>query len=404
MKLKALAVAAFTHSGSNHRPEVYNDGGGLSLVVSPANKKTWRLRYAFRGKRYETKLGDYPYVSLKAARQKAEDVRGMTADNINPKHAQVDKDKRQQMTFEVVALDWWSLNESSWQYEHARKVRNWIVSRGVPVVGHLPMDGIDAGHITEIMISMSNSECSPFLAILNRIFGRAMALRLTKHNPVQGFPLRDVIPPLPKTKHRAAIKDPKQLGQLLRDLRDNESGNYFTNQAAMLLPYIFVRPKELIHLRWDCVDFKARLLRLDASDMKKGRAFIVPMATQVMELLRELEAVSGYCAYVFPNSKTNQRPMSKNIITNKLRRMGYGGDVCCSHGFRSTASTLLNEMGVDTEIIELCLAHLTGSATSRAYNHAQHLPERIKLMQHWADYLDGLRDGAEVIPINRKRA
>ncbi|MDX8412917.1 MAG: Arm DNA-binding domain-containing protein [Mariprofundales bacterium] len=231
------------------RSEAHNDGGGLDLVVSPHNKKTWRLRYAFRDKRYEMALGHYSEVSLKGARNKTDVVRGSVTNNINPKHAQADNEKRQQMTFEIVVMEWWGANASSWQYKHARKIKNWIMRRAVPVIGQLPMDGIDAGHITEIMISMSNTECSPFLAILNRIFGRAMALRLTKHNPAQGFPLRDVIPPLPKTKHRAAITDPTQLGQLLRDLRDNESGTYFTNQAARLLPYIFVRPKEPIHLK-----------------------------------------------------------------------------------------------------------------------------------------------------------
>jgi len=403
MGLKALEVKNLKHSGGKNRVEPYSDGEGLDLMVSPLNRKTWRLRYSFNGKRPEIKLGKYPEISLESARCKAAVIRTQAANGVDPKHARLEDEERKARRFELVALEWWEVQKPTWKKEHARRVKYWLTEHAFPTIGKLPMADIDSAHIAEIMIKMSNTECSPLLSIINRIFGRALAQRLTKTNPAQGFPLRDVIPPLAKTKHRAAITDIKLLGQLMRDITTSTTGaSTLTKYALRILPYIFVRPKELYELKWSCIDFDAKLIRIDAEDMKKNRAHIVPMSPQVITLFNELKPITAYSPYVFPNKRSSQRSMSKNVMTDELRRIGYGADVCCSHGFRTTASTLLHEIGMKHDVIEMSLAHLTGNATSRSYNDALYLDEREKLMLFWANYLDGLRDGADVIPIKRK--
>ena len=188
----------------------------------------------------------------------------------------------------------------------------------------------------------------------------------------------------------------------MRDIQKWDKGAYSTVQSLKLIPYIFLRPKEIMRLRWEYVDFEAGLIRLPNSEMKKDRDHTVPMARQVLELLKEIQLMTGYSPYVFPSSRNSQKPMSKNVITNALRSMGYGSDVMCGHGFRSTASTLLHEQNWEHDLIETQLAHLTGSATSRAYDRSMYLADRTKMMQAWADYLDGLRDGADVIAIGSK--
>lgn len=275
-----------------------------------------------------------------------------------------------------------------------------------PVIGELPLLDIDHGHITTIMQNIEAeghpTSASPTLAILTRIFGRALANRKISINVAQGFPLGEVIRPIPKTKHRSAITNPKLLGELMRDIQAWDAGAYSTVKALELAPYVFLRPNEIRSIRWDYVDYDSGLIRLPAALMKKDRDHLVPMASQVAVLLHEIQAVTGYSPYVFPSSRNGFKPMSKNVLTNALRSMGYGSDVMCGHGFRGTASTMLHEQGWSSAAIETQLAHLVGSETERAYNASQHLPKRAEMMQAWSNYLDALRDGAQVIPIRHK--
>ncbi|OIO68184.1 MAG: integrase [Zetaproteobacteria bacterium CG1_02_55_237] len=351
------------------------------------------------------KIGDHPYpaVSLEHARNLAAELREEIALGIDPKAKKEEANKR---LFEPLALEWWQDNKESWSADHAEKVKKWLVKDVFPQIGKLPVTEIDHGHIADIMLGIEKAGhptcAAPILSVLNRIFGRALVRKFTTINPAQCFPLKDVIKPIPKVQHRAAITEPKQLGALLRDIENWKDGAYSTVQSLRLIPYIFLRPKEIRLMRWEYVDFDAGLIRLPDSEMKKDRDHLVPMARQVMQQLKEVQIMTGYSPYVFPSSRNSELPMSKNVITNALRVMGYGADVMCGHGFRSTASTLLHEQNWHHDVIETQLAHLTGSATSRAYNRSMHLAERTKMMQAWADYLDALRDGAEIIAIGRK--
>ena len=194
---------------------------------------------------------------------------------------------------------------------------------------------------------------------------------------------------------------------LIGDLRYHHAetvaiGSYCTAEALKLIPRLFLRPGEIRNLRWDYIDFDQKILVIPAEDMKRGREHLVPLADQVIEHLQAVQEITGYSSYVFPNERDSGKPLSKNVMTNLLRKLGYSADVMSAHGFRATASTILHEQGWKPEVIEAQLAHLTGTATSRAYNRSIYLSERTTMMQSWADYLEAVRDGADVVSIGAK--
>jgi len=402
MSLTVLEVKNSKHNGGAGVTKL-NDGKGLWLLISKTNSKRWVLRFTFKNQRPEMGLGVYPEISLAIARELASKARTLIAQDIDPRAERKAGKEELKNTFQPIALEWWERQSPTWSDEYSGRVKRWLNNDVFPLIGKLPIADIDHGHITEIMLGIEAaghaSSAAPTLTIIKRIFGHALAHRLTKTNPAQGFPLQDIIKPLPKVKHRAAITDPKQLGQLMRDIAAWDAGAYSTIQALRIAPFIFLRPKEVSGLKWEYVDFDSGLIELPEDEMKKNRVHIVPMAAQVIAQMREVQAMTGYSPYVFPNSRNSQKQISKNVITNALRAMDYGADVVCGHGFRTTASTLLNAQEWKRDVIEIQLAHLVGTATSRAYNHYQYLKERTKMMQAWADYLDRLRDGADVIAI-----
>lgn len=373
------------------------DGNGLFILVKSNNSKLWRFRYKYAGKHQEMALGKYPAISLSQARKMSEEARIQLVQGINPmeerrerKKASNPKDK----AFNVVALKWWEQQKDSWSEDHAARTKRWIVN-DAKLIGELAIDQIDSGHITEIMLSIEATgapkKAPVILAIINRIFAYALAHRLTRSNPAQGLSLRDILKPMPKVKHHAAIVKPSELGQLIKDIDENESGNYCVIEALRLIPRIFLRPKEIRGLKWTYIDFNDRLIRIPVEEMKKEREHLVPMAKQVVHQLQEVQKFTSYSEYVFPNQRDSSKPMSKNVLVNRLRELGYAADVMSAHGFRSTASTILHEQGWNHEAIETQLAHLTGTATSRAYNRSIYLADRKNMMQKWADYLDELK-------------
>jgi integrase len=375
------------------------DGKGLFILVKNNNSKLWRLRYKYAGKHQEMALGGYPTISLSQARKMAEEARLMLAQGINPMDERRERKRAndsEDSAFGVVALKWWEQQKDSWTDDHAARVKRWINNDARAIAG-LAVDKIDAGHITELMLSLEASgspkKAPVILSVINRIFGYALAHRLTRFNPAQGLPLRDIIKPLPKVQNRAAIVNPAELANLIVDIDENSAGSYCTIEALKLIPRVFLRPKEIRHLKWEYIDFEHDLIRIHEEEMKRRREHLVPMATQVSAQLREVQKVTGYSQYVFPSERSADNPISKNVLTNRLRVLGYTSDVMSTHGFRSSASTILHEQGWNHDVIEVQLAHLTGTATSRAYNRSLYLTERKKMMQEWADYLDELKEG-----------
>ncbi|MET0049660.1 MAG: site-specific integrase, partial [Candidatus Thiodiazotropha sp.] len=201
-------------------------------------------------------------------------------------------------------------------------------------------------------------------------------------------------------KHHASITDPKKIGELLRAV-DGYEGSLVTRCALQLASLTFVRPGELRHAEWAEIDLDKAEWRIPAEKMKMRTVHIVPLSTQALRVLNEIEPLTGRGKYVFPGIRSNQRPMSENTVNAALRRLGYTKEEMTGHGFRSMASTILNEQGWHRDAIERQLAHAERNSVRAAYNYAEHLPERVKMMQWWADYLDKLKAGAEIIPIKR---
>ena len=324
------------------------------------------------GKHQEIALGKYPSVPLVEARKMAEEDRLLLMQGTNPMDERKERKRSsnpQERAFSLIALKWWEQQRDSWSDDHAARVKRWITQEAKSI-GSLSIDQIDAGHITELMLTIEASgspkKAPVILSIINRIFGYALAHRLTRTNPAQGLSLRDIIKPLPKVKHRAAIVRASELATLIKSIDETDSGNYCTVEALKLIPRVFLRPKEIRLLKWQYIDFDDCLIRIPEEDMKRGREHLVPMADQVASQLQEVKKFTGYAEYVFPNHRDSSNPMSKNVMTNRLRDLGYPADVMSAHGFRSTASTILHEQGWNHETIEVQLAHLTGTATSRA--------------------------------------
>jgi integrase len=376
-----------------------SDGNNLFLLVKSGGGKLWRFRFRHAGKYQEMALGKYPSISLSEARKLAEEARASLIHGINPMDERRER-KRTKTTsknklFETIALKWWEQQKDSWSKDHAARILRWLLVDSKKIT-QLHIDEIDAGHITELMLVIETAgtpkKAPNILAVINRVFGYALAHRLTRNNPAQGLPLGDILKPLPKVKHRAAIVKSNELAQLIKDIDTTQSGNYCTAEALKLIPRVFLRPTEIRNLKWEYIDFDDLLIRIPAEEMKRNREHLVPMSMQVAEHLKEIKAITGYSKLVFPNQRDSSKPMSKNVLTNRLRDLGYPADVMSAHGFRSTASTILHEKGWNSEVIEVQLAHLTGTATSRAYNRSLYLAERTKLMQEWANYLDVLAD------------
>ena len=370
-----------------------HDTNGLFLLVKNNNSKLWRMRFKYANKHQELALGKYPTVSLHEARKMVDEARILLAKGINPSEEKRKKKRAANVgdrAFKIVAMKWWEQQKDSWADDHAKRTKRWILEDSKSI-GELAIDQIDAGHITELMLKIEATgtpkKCPVILSVINRIFGYALAHRLTRTNPAQGLPLSDIIKPLPIVKHMAAIIKPDELAKLINDIDNSEGGTYCTVEALKLLPRLFLRPNELRCLKWEYVDIDDRIIRIPAEEMKRSREHLVPLADQVIEHLKQIKDVTGYSKFVFPNARNASKPISKNVMTNRLRDLGYSADIVSAHGFRSSASTILHEQGWNHEIIEAQLAHLTGTATSRAYNRSIYLKERRKMMQEWADYL-----------------
>ncbi|MEQ3530195.1 tyrosine-type recombinase/integrase [Pseudoalteromonas sp. XMcav11-Q] len=395
MSLTALEVKTISCPADKKQIKKF-DGNGLFLLVKNNGSKLWRMRFKLSGTYKELALGQYPTIPLVEARKLAEEARVSLIQGINPieerrerkrSHSAIDRQ------FQNVALKWWEQQKDSWSADYQARVKRFI-TKDCKSLSKFPIEQIDAGHITEVMLSIEASgtpkKAPLILTIINRIFGYALAHRLTRYNPAQGLPLKDIIKPLPKVRSHSAIIKASELGKLIYDIDTTPTGSFCTVEALKLIPRVFLRPNEIRNLKWEYVDFEEKLIRIPATEMKKDRDHLVPLSKQVIKQLKYIQDYTSYSMYVFPSQRDSHRPMSKNVMTNRLRYLGYAADVMSAHGFRSTASTILHEQGWNHDAIEAQLAHLTGTNTSRAYNRSIYLPERKKMMQQWSNYLEQL--------------
>lgn len=387
------------------------DGGGLYLEVNLAGGKWWRWKYRFGGKEKRLSLGVYPDVSLKAAREKRDTARQQLAAGIDPGQARRAEKLAQAgaESFEAIAREWHAKFSPGWVASHGDRILKRLEKDLFPWLGKRPIAEIKAPELLAVLrrIESRGALETAHRAMQNcgQVFRYAVATGRAERDPTGD--LRGALP-APKEKHHASIIEPKRIGELLRAI-DAYEGFFATKCALRLAPLVFVRPGELRKAQWREFDLDKAEWRIPAERMKMREQHIVPLSRQAVAILRELEPLTNKAipskpdapCYVFPGGRSRERPMSENAILAALRRMGYAKDEMTGHGFRSMASTLLHEQGWNHQVIERQLAHAERNAVSAAYNFAEHLPERRKMMQAWADYLDGLKASAEVIPIRR---
>ena len=371
-----------------------SDTKGLYLLVNKSGKY-FRLDYRFAGKRKTLALGVYPDVSLKKARTKRDDAKKMLENGVDPSHfKKMSKAMRLDSagnSFEAVAREWIAKKSPGWADSHVNKIIRRLELYVFPWIGNRPIAEITP---PELLTVLRRVESKGIFDTAHRvhqncgqIFRYAVATGRAERD--QAADLRGALTSC-TSKRMAAITDPKQVGGLLRAI-DGYSGHFVTKCALRLAPLVFVRPGELRHAEWSEIDLDNAEWRIPAEKMKMKEQHIVPLSIQALEILQEIFPLTGNDKYVFPSIRTASRPMSNNTILAALRRMGFAKEEMTGHGFRATASTILHEQGWKSDVIERQLAHGERNAVKAAYNHAEHLPERRKMMQTWADYLDELR-------------
>jgi integrase len=397
-----LTATACQATKPKDKPFKLSDAKGLYLLVNSAGKY-WRLNYRFGAKRKTLALGVYPDVSLAEARTKCDQARKLLASGIDPSlHRQLEKGQKAiaaANSFEAVALEWLAKYSPTWSDGHGDKIKRRLERDVFPWMGSRPVAEIKAPELLTVLrrIESRGAVETAHRASQNcgQVFRYAVATGRAERDPTSD--LRGALPPVRQT-HHASITEPKAIGELLRSIQSYK-GSFVTQCALRLAPYVFVRPGELRRAEWNEFDLDGSEWRIPADKMKMGTVHIVPLSEQAVTILRELHPLTGTGNYVFPGVRTKKRPMSDNTILGALRRLGYTGDQMTGHGFRSMASTLLNEQGWNKDAIERQLAHGERNKVRAAYNYAEHLPERRKMMQMWADHLDGLRRGADVISL-----
>ncbi len=380
------------------------DSGGLYLLLSPNGSKWWRLDYRFLGKRKTLSMGVYPTVGLKAARDKRDEAKRLLADGIDPgeerKIQKAARHERAENSFEVVAREWFAKFSPNWASSHADKIIRRLERDVFPWIGGNPIAEIKA---SDLLRAIKKIESRGVLETAHRalqncsqVFRYAVAHGLCDRDP--SGDLRGALPPV-KGRHFAAIIDPPGVAKLLRSF-DDFKGSYIVLGALRLSPLFFVRPGELRKAEWSQIDLDAGEWTYTAT--KTDTAHLVPLATQAVTILRDLHKLTGHGRYVFAG-RNPQKPMSENTVNAALRRLGYDTQKdMTGHGFRAMARTILHEeLHFDPVVIEHQLAHSVPDALGTAYNRTKFLKERKVMMQVWADYLDELKSGAEVVPINK---
>ena len=376
------------------KPYKLFDERGLFLLVTAAGGRLWRFRYRLGGAEKLLTLGAYPDVSLKRAREKRDDARKLVAEGIDPSAKRQAERSAAANTFVAVADEWLmtkkrSLSAGTWQRDHDQ-IHKWVV----PYLGNRPIASIEAPELLEVLKRVEAKGIADTAHRTREVCGRVFRYAIATGRATRDISadLRGALAPR-TTKNYAAITDPAKVVELLRAI-DGYDGQPTAAAALKLAPYVFVRPGELRAAEWSefSLEGPEPEWRIPGERMKMGEAHIVPLSRQAVAILSELRPITGNGGFVFPAIGGGGRPLSENTLNGGLRRLGYSGDQMTAHGFRSVASTLLNERGVNPDLIELQLAHAERNRVRAAYNRAQRLAERRTMMQEWSDYLDTLRE------------
>ena len=395
------------------KPYKLFDGGGLHLAVMPSGGKLWRLKYRVAGKEKVLSLGAYPAISLAAARDAAKEARATIAAGGDPaldkRRAKVKAKQGADDTFDAIASEYVAQRkrDGAKAYAPATAAKaDWFISLLKPSIGPMPIAAIQP---TDILAALRKLErrgnlesARRCLQFVGQVMRYAVATARLTADPSRD--LKGALVP-PRVKHHAAITDPGRLGELLRAI-DGYQGDAMTLLALRLAPYVFVRPGELRQARWDEFDLAEAIWTIPFDKTKMRKPHAVPLSRQALAILHELHGITGADGgYLFPSLRSRARPMSENTLNAALRRMGFSRDEMTAHGFRTSASTLLNESGKwHPDAIERALAHGHSNAVRGVYAQGQHWDERVDMAQWWSDYLDTLRTGAAILPFRAKGA
>lgn len=379
-----------------------SDGEGLYLLVTTTGGRLWRFDYTFAGKRKTLAIGTYPEISLAVARDRRKEHREQVANGVDPslvkkiqKASNNDDD-----SFESIAREWHGKYSSTWSTDHAKTIMARLVNDVFPYIGTRATNEIEPPELLMVLRRVESRGALETAHRIKTICGQVMRYAVSTGRAKRDIAadLKGALPPY-KTKHLASITDPKKVGELLRAI-DGYSGSFIVKTAMQLAPLVFVRPGELRKAEWKEFDLDKAEWNIPADKMKGKIAHLVPLSRQAVELLLEIHPLTSVGPYVFHSHRSVKRPMSENAVNAAFRRMGFEKDEMTGHGFRAMARTILDEvLQLKPELIEQQLAHAVRDSLGRAYNRTKFLDERREMMQLWADYLDGLRKGAKVIPL-----
>ncbi len=400
MNLTAIKIK---NAKPNKKAYKLMDGAGLYLLINKSGGKYWRYNYRYMGKHKTLSIGVYPEVSLKEARELHYQARRLLSDGIDPTHERklekAMKLEQSENSFEAIALEWLGRQRPTWAKSHTDNVEGRLRNHVFEYIGKRPIAEITAPELLTMLRRIElvghHETAHRVRSVCGQVFRYAIVTGRAERDP--STDLKGALTAVKATSF-AALTDPKEIGGLLRAI-DGYSGDFVTKCALRLAPLVFVRPGELRHFEWAEIDFETNEWLIPAEKMKMNADHIVPLSEQAISILLQIKELTGKGKYVFPSVRTRLRPMSENTVNAALRRMGYTREEMTGHGFRAMASTLLNEQGFKEDWIEMQLAHSERNKVRAAYNRAKYLPQRKKMMQQWSDYLDSLRNGADVILI-----
>jgi integrase len=373
------------------------DERGLYLEISPSGGKWWRFKYRFGGKEKRVSLGVYPDVTLKEARDRRDAARKLLSNGVDPsenrKALRSAQSERASNSFEVVTREWFGKYSAGWAESHSSRVIRLFERDIFPWIGGRPIAEVSAAELLTVVRRIENRGALETAHRARTNCGQVLRYAVATGR-CEGDPSRDLRGALPPAKgnHFAATTEPSKLAGILRAM-DGYQGHPTVRCALRLAPLLFVRPGELRMAEWKDINLDAAEWRYTVT--KTDVPHIVPLCRQAVEILRELQPVTGDGLFVFPGARTNKRPMSDNAVLAAMRRMGISKEEMSGHGFRAVARTILDEvLGFRPDFIEHQLAHAVRDPNGRAYNRTAHLPERQRMMQTWGDYLDELKAGS----------
>jgi len=400
-----LTDTQIKQSKPKDKPFRLSDGGGLYLQIQPKGAKYWRLAYRYAEKQKTLAIGVYPNISLADARSKRDEAKKLLSKGIDPSNLMSKKVRKQtesenqENSFEAIAREWHEQQKGRWSENHAERVIESLEKEAFPDIGNIPILELTAPHVLAVLRKVEKrgalEVASRILQRCSAVFRYAIQTGKAEHNPVTD--LQSALK-TKKVEHLPALKR-ADLPEFLEKLKVYD-GLTITRLALKLVVLTFVRSGELRGAQWNEFDFENNEWRIPAERMKMRAEHVVPLSEQAIEILNELKLLTGKHDLVFPSDRSWRKPISENTMLYAMYRMGYHGRATV-HGFRATASTILNESGFKPDVIERQLAHIERNKVRAAYHRSEYLEERKQMMQWWADFIEGLQDNNNIVPINQ---